>query len=179
MKKFKFLLPALSLVVITVGVAFLLAAVNYITRDRIAQNELADKKEAIETIFPMLTGFETLDTQLPLYVDELGEVYGENSEKIGYYVEVSPVGFKDKITMIVGIDTSIRVVSAVCLSSSETAGVATKATAEDFLLEFVGQGKDASSSHRTITGATITSKAVRLGIASACEAVEFIVGGEG
>lgn len=179
MKKLKFLLPALSLIVITVGVAFLLSFVNYITSDRIAENELAEKKRAVETIFPNLTSFETVDAELPLYVEELGEVFGENSEKIGYYAEVSPVGFKDKIKMVVGIGTDLRVVSAVCLSSSETAGVGTKATAEDFLSEFTGQDKDACANHRIITGATITSKAVRLGIAKALEAVQLTVGGEG
>ena len=176
MQKLKFLAPALSLIVITVGVAFLLSFVNSITADRIVQNEIEEKTNAVQTIFPSLTKFENVDANLPQNVEELGIVYGENSEQIGYFAKVSPIGFKDKVTMIVGVDNSSRVVSAVCLSSSETAGVGTKATAEDFLSEFIGQDKDASANHRTITGATITSKAVRLGISKALEAVELIQG---
>ncbi len=175
MQKFKFLKPALSLLVITVGVALLLSLVNFITENKIRENELREKREAIETIFPELSDFKVASVEnLPVNVDEAGVVIGEDDKEIGYYVEISPMGFKDAISMIVGLDTKGKVVRVICLASSETAGVGTKATDAKYLEKYSGRGKDEVAAVDTLTGATISSKAVRSGIAAACSAVEII-----
>ncbi len=177
MQKLKFLKPALCLVVITVGTALLLSLVNFITKDRIAENELEEKRAAIEAIFPDLADFDKASMENPPQsVNEVGIVRNGSHEKIGYYVEISPMGFKDAISMIVGFDADEKIIRAICLSSSETAGVGTKATDASYLDKYAGHTIDNASSVDTITGATISSKAVREGIKSACEAVEIIKG---
>ncbi len=175
MQKLKFLSPALCLLVITVGVALLLSLVNFITEDKIAENILNEKREAIEAIFPELDDFQKASLENPPQsVDEVGIVRNASGEKLGYYVEISPMGFKDVISMIVGIDPKGNISRVICLSSSETAGVGTKATDKSYLDTFSGRGFDNVSSVDTITGATISSKAVRAGITAACEAVKMI-----
>ena len=177
MQKLKFLKPALSLIVITVGIALLLALVNSMTANRIKENELEKKREAISEIFPSLKSFDKVSAEnLPVNVDEVGIVRDENNGKLGYYVEISPQGFKDAITMIVGIDEKGDVVRVRCLSSSETAGVGTKATDPKKLSDYEGKNVDTVKDVDTITGATISSKAVRDGIEAACSAIEPLKG---
>ena len=181
MQKFKFLKPALVLLIISVGVALLLSLVNFITADRIAENTLREKNEAIEKIF---TEFEkpvsesvdkTTLEKLPSTVNDLGYVKNSDGETVGYYVEVAPLGFKDTISLILGISSDKNVVNIKCLSSSETAGVGTKATDSSYLNNFTSRNSSNVSDVATITGATISSKAVKSGILDACLAVELLV----
>ncbi|MBR5459947.1 MAG: FMN-binding protein [Clostridia bacterium] len=175
MQKLKFLKPALSLLIITVGVALLLSLVNHITADRIVENNLREKREAIARIFPEVDVFETAEiSNLPTTVTEAGTVKGSDGKTIGYYAEIAPVGFKDSINMIVGTDINGSVTEVVCLSSSETAGVGTKATTPEYLVRFTSLDSERAKTVDTITGATISSKAVKLGISEACAAVSMV-----
>lgn len=179
MQKLKFLRPALVLLIIATGTALLLSLVNSITADRIAENALREKNEAIKKIFTDCEAptSESIDKasieKLPSTVVDLGLVKGSDGKIAGYYVEVAPVGFKDAISMIVGISKSKSVVNVICLSSSETAGVGTKATGFDYLRRFISKNADNVPEVDTITGATISSKAVKSGILDACRAIEF------
>lgn len=180
MQKFKFLKPALVLLIIAVGVALLLSLVNFITADRIAENTLREKNAAIEKIFteyekPVSESIDkTTFEKIPSTVNDLGYVKNADGETVGYYVEVAPVGFKDAISMIVGISKDKNVVNVICLSSSETAGVGTKATDSAYLQNFISRNSDNVSDVSTITGATISSKAVKSGMLDACLAVELL-----
>ena len=180
MQKLKFLKPALVLLIIAVGVALLLSLINSITVDRIAENALREKNAAIEKIFtdyesPLSESIDkTSIEKLPSTVNDLGYVKSSDGTIAGYFVEVAPVGFKDAISMIVGISKDKSVVNVICLSSSETAGVGTKATGFDYLQNFISKNSDNVSGVDTITGATISSKAVKSGILDACRAVEFL-----
>lgn len=180
MQKLKFLKPALVLLIIAVGVALLLSLVNFITKDKIVENTLREKNAAIEKIFtecknPVSESVDkALIESLPSTVSDLGYVKSADGDNVGYYVEVAPVGFKDAISMIVGVSSDKTVVNVICLSSSETAGVGTKATGSDYLRNFISKNSDNVSDVDTITGATISSKAVKNGILNACRAVELL-----
>ena len=97
---------------------------------------------------------------------------------IGYYADVAPVGFKGEISLIVGTNTEGEVVGVTLLSASETQGVGTKATDEAYLSGFAGLTLDGISGVDTITGATISSRAVRRGIESAVATVNNIKEGK-
>ncbi len=176
MQKLKFLKPALSLLIITVGVALLLAIVNHITADKIEENAYQKKMSAIEKIYPLIDTYEDVDIKPAKdCVTGIGKVKSAEGKTLGYFVEVTPQGFKDVISMIVGVDENGQVIDVVCLSSSETAGIGTKATSDTNLDKYTGLDAESARSVDTITGATISSKAVKHGITDACESIKAIM----
>ena len=179
MQKLNFLKPALPLTVISVIIALLLAVVNSVTADRIVQNTLIEKENAIKGIFAQCDTFESADeTAFENTVSDAGTVLDAWGKVIGYYADVAPVGFKGEISLIVGTDTSGVVVGAALLSASETPGVGTKATDASYLSKFTGLSSEDISGVDTITGATISSRAVRRGIESAVATINNIKEGK-
>lgn len=179
MQKLNFLKPALPLTVISVIIALLLAVVNSVTADKIIQNTLIEKENAIKGIFTQCETFESAsDEYFENTVSDAGTVLDAWGKVIGYYADVAPVGFKGEISLIVGTNTEGEVVGVALLSASETPGVGTKATDEAYLSGFTGLTLDGISGVDTITGATISSRAVRRGIESAVATVNNIKEGK-
>ena len=168
---------ALTLLIITSVVAVLLAGVNMITAPAIEQLNAQKTQEAIEAVLP--GGY---DTEITDYADDTGLVSKVYSGANGYAFEVTPGGFDNTITMMVGIDTEGKVLGISIVSHTETAGLGAVAAAntsagEAFRGNFVGASgsvavtKDGGTVE-AITGATITSRAVCTGVnaALACAA---------
>ena len=177
MQKLKFLRPALPLTFICVIIALLLALVNAVTADRIIENTLNEKTQAIKGIFTECENFESEENSslFSSNVSDAGVVLNKEGDVIGYYADVAPVGFKGEIGLIVGTDTEGKVLKVSLLSASETPGVGTKATDASYLANFSGLKSDDVNSVTAITGATISSKAVKAGIESATETIENII----
>lgn len=176
MQKLNFLKPALPLTVISVVIALLLAVVNSVTADRIVQNTLIEKENAIKGIFAECDTFESGNPDsFENSVSDAGKVLDADGNIIGYYADVAPIGFKGEISLIVGTDVEGKVVGASLLSASETPGVGTKATDSSYLEKYNGKASADINSVDTITGATISSRAVRQGILSAVTTVEAII----
>ena len=105
---------------------------------------------------------------------------GEN----GYAVEVTPGGFDNTITMMVGVDNEGNVTGISIISHTETAGLgavaaATTSAGEAFRAQFVGLNGTVSVTKdggqvEAITSATITSRAVCAGVNAALAAVAAI-----
>ena len=164
---------ALTLLAITAVVAAALAGVNSITAPAIAELNAQKTQEAIELVLP--GGGEEVDFPA---ADLVAKVYkGEN----GYAVQTTPGGFDNTITMMVGVDTQGKVLGISIISHSETAGLGAVAAAgtpagEAFRNEFVGASGSVSVTKDggevdAITGATITSRAVCVGVNAALEVV--------
>jgi len=166
---------ALTLLVITSVVAAVLAGVNSITKPVIDQLTAQKTQEAIQAVLP--GGGEEVDFAASSAI--VSKVYqGEN----GYAVEVTPGGFDNTITMMVGVDYDGKVLGISIISHTETAGLGAVAAAstpagESFRGQFVGQSGSVSvtkdgGSMDAITGATITSRAICDGVnaALACAA---------
>ena len=165
---------ALTLLAITAVVAAALAGVNSITAPAIAELNAQKTQEAIELVLP--GGGEELDS-FPA-TDLVAKVYkGEN----GYAVQTTPGGFDNTITMMVGIDNEGKVLGISIISHTETAGLGAVAAAgtpagEAFRNEFVGASGSVSVTKdggdvEAITGATITSRAICVGVNAALEVV--------
>ena len=170
---FKFVMRlALTLLIITSVVAVLLAAVNKITAPAIEQLNAQKTQNAIEAVLP--GGF---DTEITDYADDTGLVSKVYSGANGYAFEVTPGGFDNTITMMVGVDAEGKVLGISIVSHTETAGLGAVAAAstsagEAFRGQFVGMSGSVSVSKDggavdAITGATITSRAVCTGINAA------------
>ena len=170
---------ALVLMIICAAVAFILSFVNMVTRDKIAENEEAEKKNAIEALF---AGENIEYSALDIESDAVNAIYEVKNDvgRLGYAVSVSPSGFGGNIDMMVGIDTDGKITGVRIVSLSETPGLGSRVADDAFLSAFVGKsgsvelGRDAD----VISGSTISSKAVVLGVNNALTALgEYLTGG--
>ena len=168
---------ALTLLAITGTMAIVLAAVNQMTAPRIEAARAAKTVAALSAVLP------DADTARPVsdYPDETGlvsEVYESDS---GYALKVTPSGFDNTITMMVGVDRSGSVLGISVISHTETPGLGAMAAdkgprGEAFRGQFAGLTgelavtKDGGTVD-ALTGATITSRAVTAGVNAALACV--------
>ena len=163
---------ALTLLAITAVVAAALAGVNTVTAPAIAELNAQKTQQAIELVLP--GGGEQL-SEIPA-VDLVSKVYASET---GYAIEVTPGGFDNTITMMVGVDKAGSVLGISIIKHTETAGLGAVAAAgtpagESFRGQFVGASGSVSVTKDggqmdAITGATITSRAVCAGVNAALE----------
>ncbi|NIM58290.1 MAG: FMN-binding protein [Candidatus Aminicenantes bacterium] len=155
-----------------------LATVGHLTKERIALNKQREIEEAIIQVIP-----GTVSTQ-KLYEERDLSVYGGKDEQgtvIGFAIHASGIGFQDRITLMLGTNTSLeRTNRLAILDQKETPGLGAKITDAESFLQY-WENRDCSgaislrkpaarsaeellpSEINTITGATISSEAV-LGI---------------
>ncbi len=168
---------ALTLFLICAVVSGILAGVNAITKDRIAAIKAEKTQKALQQVLPGVTGLEKMEL-----TGDTGIVKTVYVSSGSYAVEVTPGGFDGPITMMVGIvDGKVTGISIV--SHTETPGLgaiagADNAKGEDFRNQFQGlvsgivvDGEE--NSIDSMSGATITSKAVVAGVNAA---LEFVAG---
>ena len=167
---------ALTLFLITAVVAAALAGVNSVTKPVIDRLNAEKTQKAIETVLP--GGFSEELTAFDTQGGLVSKVYkGEN----GYALEVLPSGFDNTITMMVGVDFEGKVLGISVVSHTETAGLGAVAAAqssagEAFRSQFVGKSGSVAVSKDggeldAITGATITSRAICVGVNAALACV--------
>ena len=164
---------ALTLLAITAVVAAALAGVNSIAAPAIEALNAQKTQKAIELVLP--GGGEDVDFPETALVSK---VYASDT---GYAVQVTPGGFDNTITMMVGADKAGNVLGISIIKHTETAGLGAVAAAgtpagEAFRNEFVGASGSVSVTKDggevdAITGATITSRAVCTGVNAALECV--------
>ena len=168
---------AATLLAITAVVAAALAGVNSITKPVIDELTAQKTQQAIAAVLP--GGY---DSEITDFEDATGLVSKVYAGEAGYAFEVTPGGFDNTITMIVGVDTDGKVLGIDIIKHTETAGLGAVADAEtpagqSFRAQFVGTSGSVAVSKDggqldAITGATITSRAVCAGVnaALACAA---------
>ena len=168
---------ALTLLIITAVVAALLAGVNSVTAPVIAAANEAKTQQAVSQVLP--GGGQPVDFT---GADETGLVTEVYKGEGGYAVKVAPGGFGGAIEMMVGVDASGNVLGITIIKHAETPSLGAVAAAkgsagENFRNSFIGLSGTVSVSKDggeadTISGATITSRAVAVGVnaALACAA---------
>jgi len=167
---------SLILFVIAGVVALALAGVNSITAPAIEKLNAEKTQLAIEAVLP--GGY---DEEVTDYADATGLVSKVYKGANGYALEVKPGGFDNTITMMVGVDLDGNVLGISIVSHTETAGLGAVAAAgtpagENFRGQFVGASGSVSvtkdgGTMDAITGATITSRAICVGVNAALECV--------
>lgn len=170
---------SLTLLLITGVVAALLAGVNALTKDKIANANQEKTRKAIAEVLPGAGDVEEIS-----FTDETGlvsKVYRPKSGAAGYAVEVIPSGFGGEITMMVGIGNDGNVLGISIISHTETAGLGAVAAADNaagqaFRNQFAGMGGQLSVNKDggqvdALTGATITSRAIVDGVNAAVACV--------
>lgn len=166
---------SLTLLVITAVVAAALAGVNAVTKPVIEALKEQKTQKAIEEVLP--GGGEAME-----FADDTGMVKAVYGSETGYAVLVEPSGFGGAISMMVGVDKAGNVLGISVISHTETASLGAVAgektgKGEAFRNQYVGLSGSLAvtadgGSIDSITGATITSRAVTAGVnaALACAA---------
>ena len=104
-----------------------------------------------------------LETELDGNVKAVYSVYADG-KLLGYGVQVTPIGFKEAIGLIVGTTAEGECLGVEITSISDTPGVGTKVKEKSFLEGFIGLDNSTVEGFDTISGATISSKAVKDGV---------------
>lgn len=161
-----FLKIAGALTLICSFVALMLAAVNMITKDTIAENTVKEKTAAVTQIFKDADdayAFAGYSGEEEIYLVE------KEDKLYGYCVSVTTQGYGGEIAMMVGIRCDGKVEGVKIVSMSETAGLGSKTKNESFLSQYIDKygpftvGKNVDA----VSGATVSSKAVTEGVNSA------------
>lgn len=177
------------LLVISLVVALLLAFTNSVTKDKIKENTIREQNAAKQEVLPEASTFEET-----AFSDETGMVKAVFAGKdaaestVGWCVNVTPSGYGGELDIMVGILNNGTVSGMKVVSHSETAGLGAKAAEHDFSSQFFGKktdeplsviknGTPRDSEIVAISGATITSTAVKNGVNAAIDAVKQLNGG--
>ena len=183
------LVLSLVLLVISAVVALLLGFTNSVTKEKIAENVLIEQNAAKQEV--LKEAFDFLEVE---FGDKTGLVKGvfqgvdQNGKHVGWCVNVAPSGYGGELDIMVGINPDKTLSGMKVVSHSETAGLGAKATDEKFSsqfknkktdkpLEVIKSGTPKDNEIVAISGATITSKAVRTGVNAAIDAVNSVKGG--
>ena len=162
--------PVIVLLAICVVVAALLGAVNLLTEERIEDNEQQKVFESLkEAMDGHITPIKNLPDGTPKSVTGMYEVRENASSDTlkGKIVTVVVKGYAGDISMTVGVKADGTVSKVVITSQSESHGKAGMASYPD---KFKGVGADEVGSVELFTGATVSSTAIRGGVADAIAA---------
>lgn len=165
MKKILHLTIFLALIAAIAGGA--LAFANQMTAPVIAANDLAAEKDSLKIIYPDVKddAFVLENQNVSKTIEKIFKVEGK-----GYIFKVKVTGYKDGTSFLVALNKDGTVFDYVAISNGDTQGLGTKVTEQPFRDSL--KGKDAKSNdilNDTITGATISSKPVILGIQEAAK----------
>lgn len=160
----------LKLLLISAVTALLLAGVNALTADKIADNIALEKAGAILAIFPEADENRQVETTAE-GVDSIYLVLS-GGDLLGYAASVSPLGFGGELDVMVGVNADGSLAGIKIVSHSETPGLGSRVDNDEYLSQYIGLGGNLSlgTDVDAITGSTISSKAILAGVNSALSA---------
>ena len=164
--------PALTLTLICLVIAALLAGTNLLTKEQIARQEEAAAAAAREMVLPGVTEFEEAKM-----TDANGEsvsyyIGKKDGEIAGYVFTTKASSYNGQIQVMTGIQTDDSVSGVELLSIDDTPGLGMNAQKEDFraqyhqtvpesgAFEVIKSGEKQDGQIMAMTGATITSRGV-------------------
>lgn len=170
---------ALSLLVISGIIAFLVAFVNSVTAPTIEKHNEEVLRANIESIFKGNSGFEDVTDSIP-EVDGVVAVYRVLSGTGGqdsYCIHSSAPGYGGMVEMLVGFNCDGEITGVSVLSAEgETPGVGQRITGQGFLDGFKGLSYNQEGAKVDgISGATVSSGAALKAVNSACLAMEALL----
>ena len=174
----------------------LLAYVHGVTSEIIDERKAQEVAEAMRVVLPSADEFEMLsDDELaslkadPKFAD-VDEVYEgiTDGAPVGVVAKVQAPGYGGKISLLVGMDSSLLVTGLQVLGHSETPGLGANIAKPEFTSQFIGKGgarslaidKDGGEISG-ISGATISSRGLVTGVNIVRDLVDVldITGGVG
>ncbi len=176
------------LLAITLVAAAALAFVNELTREPIARAEQQAKAQAYQQVYEAAVSFEDIES-IAAKLKEFNKKQPQGTEvqealiaadeagnPLGYVLSVSAKGYGGAVRIALGIDKAGTVVGYAVLAHAESPGFGANCENEDIKQQFLGitDAKELDG----ITGATITSDALRSETQAALDFVAMLEGGE-
>ena len=181
MKNNSFIKDALVLFVITLILGICLSVVKTLTDIPIRRGEEEAKRKAYSAVCADYSSSEDVTDRIKdmnfqkTIVTNALIAKNANGENIGYIIQVTTKGYGGDIDLIVGFDNDKKVSGiAFPTSLSETPGLGMRVTEEPFKSSFNGKGESDISNVDTLSGATISSSAVKNAILDATKIVDKI-----
>ena len=161
---------ALILLSICAAAALVLAGLNMLTADRIAENKAAEEKNAMLGLYPYAEDFVKLDYA----TDEVKSVYEvkKDGATVAYVINTSTKGFADQIEMAIGIDADGVLRGVKVVSTSETTGFSNEQKRSAYFENYAGLTSFVKAD--AISGATKSSNAAARAIEVAFEAYNAV-----
>ena len=155
-------LPAfLILTIIAVVAAVVLALTNMITAGPIAEHAMAALKEAFNAVMPA----ESYEIMTVPAEHEVSSLYAAKNgdDLVGYCVTASSNGYGGPVAVTLGVDTNgvVTGISVGDANFAETPGFGARAKDASFQAQFPGISAVEGGAFEALSGATITSEAVR------------------
>ncbi len=166
----------ITLLIISAVAAGILAFSNEATKFKIAEIELKNTQDALAGIFGEVEDYTDIEKDdlakfenMQLEDEKLQAVYEieEAGEVVGHSVTTVTNGFGGPVEIMVGFSSEGQVLGVRVLKHGETAGIGSKAAEAEFTDTFEGLPTSEEIEVETISGATITSKAVIAGVNNA------------
>jgi electron transport complex protein RnfG len=150
------------LFIISAVTAGVVAAVNKLTKDKIADNLDAEIRNSFVSVFGEDVTFRELG-DIPAGLETVYEI---NADGNTYYcASINSAGFGGNINILASFGKDGKIAGVSVVSNSETPGIGSRVMASSFTSLFAG--KSSADDVDSITGATISSNALKAGIASA------------
>jgi electron transport complex protein RnfG len=181
---------ALILFSISFVAAIALKTTEQVTAEPIQKQINAANELARKAVFPDADGFEAIEPatldELKADFDVLQEVFyaKKGNEVIGFVVKTTPNGFAGPIEVVTGISNDSKLMGVRIGTMTETPGLGDLAKKPEFYEQYVGKGTSTEigvaksapkdSEIQALTGATITSRAVTLGVNTSVQIVDLI-----
>ncbi len=176
-----------TLLLVTVVAAGALSAVNSVTKPRIERQRLLKTLEALAWVLPRVSGDQveavTRDGRVLYYVAFASP---DKKQVLGYALPGRAKGYAGDVETMVGVDTTLTITGIRVLAQRETPGLGTKIletrpgqTVPYFQAQFVGRTAEQCKVDKdggplaSITGATISSRAVAAGVAAAIDSLRL------
>lgn len=181
------LIPTVSLFVICLCVTALLAVTNAVTKDSIAYQQELSAAESRQAVCPDAVDFEKVEYDVQGV--ECYKALDESGNLIGYAISSASRGYGGDVKVMTGINAEDGSVIAINVydNSGETPGLGVNTSGEKFTSQFAGLSsgtgvtvdKDAgknpdSVAVDSVTGATISSRAVTNAVNQAFEAYNAV-----
>ena len=179
--KISYILDVLVLFIITLVLGVLLSFTKIITDEPIS---IASEKKLINSYKNVLNNYNSNDDiTVRLNDDSLNKnakllsflvAYDENKNQIGFLVLTRAVGYGGNVDVLVGFDND-GVIKGIEYPNNlqETPGIGMKIKNEDFKNKFLNHSIKDVQNVDTMTGATISSTAVKYAINVATDYVNF------
>ena len=179
-KEYSIFAIALNLMLACFVSGLVIAAVYFFTNPIAIKNAEQAKMDSMAVLVTAADKFE------PIQGHDTWFIATKGGETIAYVVPGESKGYGGKIEMLVAVDPDGKVIDFTILKANETPGLGDKAGANDFRSRIQGKTaealivtKDPSNKDnvQAMTGATISSKAVTLGVQNAVKEVDEYTGG--
>lgn len=175
------------LLAITLVAAIALSFVYELTKEPIALAAQKAKAEAYQKVYETAATFEDIDeVDLDKYnatlasgtaVEEALRTVDAGGNALGYVMTVTAKGYGGAVKIALGIDKSGKVVGYAVLEHEESPGFGANCENEDIRQQFLGI--TSADQIDGITGATITTTALKNETQAAINLVKQLEGGEG